>query len=501
LISVIMGYSLNWLLDNREYPTIAITLIIGIGLRGLHLADGAHYHILGADSYHFHYLARQILNGSGPALEHSGLSYPVAWLGSFTSLYFASCCVPILLYIGGSLVIYYGSKYLFSPGVALGAVMSYTCIPLSVLTTAAGYLDRDGLTVIILTIIVIGWYKLRARPILALGCLVIMIEILTVYWSNTARWVVITIMIGLVMSVWVTEIYYKKRSPTGSSKDLLIRRQGVPVLIALGMSAGIGVLGSIQGIHNFHHLAAENLTGSNGIVEMSPATPAHFIIFYTYTIITGFIGAWVMVARRLTVDIMILTWLLGIMAGGLIAQRLLILTVPAMAIISGVGLAEICKVAASLMGGPEGKRIRAAAAALVFLVFLGIGWQSYRLGSVDRMAPGETWLEALGYLKDNTAEDAKVLTHWGYGYWIKDLAGRDPVAAGGPRYAEEVERICRAADPQEIYDIMAALGADYLVIEMDRVEGEGLWRSPALVSYGGIRILSIPSEQITNSAE
>ena len=83
-------------------------------------------------------------------------------------------------------------------------------------------------------------------------------------------------------------------------------------------------------------------------------------------------------------------------------------------------------------------------------------------------AANNSWQDALIYLRDNTSEEAVVMSWWDYGYWILDLAERRPVVDNG-FYAYDLERLqdiglayC-TTETSEAVQVMQKYGADYLV--------------------------------------
>ena len=70
------------------------------------------------------------------------------------------------------------------------------------------------------------------------------------------------------------------------------------------------------------------------------------------------------------------------------------------------------------------------------------------------------------YLRDNTPEKDVIMSFWDYGYWILDIADRQPVVDNG-RHPENADRdialVYVTADDSEAVRIMRKYKADYLV--------------------------------------
>jgi len=466
----------RWLTRGHDVRFLLVVILLGIGLRLIHLIDTSHYHILGADSYYFHYLAKQALVGESTRLTGSGLVHPLAWLADVSSLYIASCVVPVFVYIVGCVGVWFGVGRLYSRSVAVGAVVSYTIIPLSILITAAGYLDRDGGTVVLMVALVLGWYSLRSRTILSFFWALIIIEVISIYWSPVTRWVPIAMVSALAITYYAA---HKERYKIDSFVGLS--------LMACVVSAAIGVI--VDGLGTTSTVgstAIEGISGDTHIVELSHATPAHLLVMYSYALVTGIVGGIMMARRRAPEDLMVLVWLAGTLIIGMVIQRVLILAIPAGVIVSGIGLVVIYQETRKMLQDLRARTVYVAVAGVIGLVLAFTGWQAYHLSSVDRMAPNSDWQDALRYLRENTNPDAKVLSHWGYGYWIQDLADRKPAAAGGPRYESEMETICSATKCHNVKDVMENLQTDYLILDTRHVDGDyvcsGIWFGDVVIT-------------------
>mgnify|MGYP001134821661 CR=1 FL=1 len=121
---------------------------------------------------------------------------------------------------------------------------------------------------------------------------------------------------------------------------------------------------------------------------------------------------------------------------------------------------------------------------LLFLLFISSFLFAYSLGSSPRVAANNDWHDALIYLKDNTPEEAVIMSWWDYGYWILDLAERTPVVDNG-FYGYDRERLqdvglayC-TTDASKAVQVMQKYGADYLVFS--EVEIKIL---PAITEFG-----------------
>lgn len=113
--------------------------------------------------------------------------------------------------------------------------------------------------------------------------------------------------------------------------------------------------------------------------------------------------------------------------------------------------------------------------ALIFLsVSVALPW-SYYLGAGRATAADNDWCDALAYLKDNTPQDAVIMTWWDYGYWIVDIAERIPVVDNGGLYSKSGARLrdigiayC-ATEASQAAQIMQKYGASYLIFSRGEI--------------------------------
>ncbi len=136
---------------------VAITAFI----RLLHLANPAHYYILSQDSHFFHWQAGRLLAGdSVPMAWHGGLTYPLAYGARMRQLHLwrdgrrrphgGGKLLPPAIGVAGMLVMYWGVGRLYGRRAALGAAFLWAVLGYVYWTQAGGYLDRDGLSMVLL---------------------------------------------------------------------------------------------------------------------------------------------------------------------------------------------------------------------------------------------------------------------------------------------------------------------------------------------------------------
>jgi dolichyl-diphosphooligosaccharide--protein glycosyltransferase len=127
----------------------------------------------------------------------------------------------------------------------------------------------------------------------------------------------------------------------------------------------------------------------------------------------------------------------------------------------------------------------AAQILLVGLIFLSVYIslpRAYHQGSGRLVAPQNDWYESLIYLKEETPEDAIIMTWWDYGYWILDIAERTPVVDNGYRPEEilrDIAQVYCTDQDSEAIEVMRKYGASYLVLSLYETDILG-----TIASYG-----------------
>jgi len=76
------------------------------------------------------------------------------------------------------------------------------------------------------------------------------------------------------------------------------------------------------------------------------------------------------------------------------------------------------------------------------------------------------WLDAMEWLKTNTAEDAVIASWWDYGYWITTLGERKSLADNATIDSLQIKRIAQMllSPPDLSWEILQELDADYVLV-------------------------------------
>ncbi len=502
---------------------LGVVAAYAVFMRCVHLLDPDHYYILSADSHFFHWQAERLLSGDSiPMTWHSGLTYPLVWLAkaiSFVSsmapedaLILAGKLIPPILGVVSVVVVYLAASRMYNRRVGLWSAFGWAALSYACFVQAAGYLDRDGLSILLLMTGVFVFYfsrewsfSIAGRDVgWAAGALAVLaIEgLLVLEWLWLGAILLLAILTGFVIvEVAVDVLLHLIQTPTegrpatASAKDYMtgaiaaVRRSSwrPPVLI-LGVSLVVGAVK--PGIPSMYAMAAtlvrDMVSGATGVSELQPMT-AEDLFSYGFLIIPILIGLYVMVTRHSRGDVLCLGWFASLFVLGLFANRMFIYAAPAISVICGVGLASLFSFERArksalhiatdmgILTLPSPRVLRMCAAMLVLLLsLLGSTIWAYHLGTGRMTAADNEWQEALAHLKENTPQDSVVMSWWDSGYWILDMADRKPVVDNGyygwdQQRLEDVGLAYCTSDPSEAARIMDKYGADYLVFSRGEV--------------------------------
>lgn len=81
--------------------------------------------------------------------------------------------------------------------------------------------------------------------------------------------------------------------------------------------------------------------------------------------------------------------------------------------------------------------------------------------------------EAYGWLRENTPEDAKIMSWWDYGYQITAMANRTILVDNNTWNNTHISRVgqAMASDEEHAYEIMKELDVDYVLVIFGGVIG------------------------------
>jgi asparagine N-glycosylation enzyme membrane subunit Stt3 len=492
-------------------PLIVVSAL-AFGIRWLRLGvANNHYYLYSPDSYFWHWLAQRVMAGEGPPPPghpgmnpgmnytiHSGLAYPLAYIGKAASAMFnltpaesvalAAKLFPPILAVVTLIVIYVAISRIWGRRVALFSALASALMYLSILVTVAGYIDRDGMSALLLLTGVLIFYFLKGYRVcigkinvgwLLTGCGVLVVEgLLYLEWGLVGAGLLVLVL--LVYAVLRSARWYMAMldSEPNAGRRILaaVRKLEWP---ALGFIACVNI--AAAGL--YHHEAAYYLKDMWGIIRASGqpvagGTAAEVvgltfpdIIAFQFFLIPMALGLYSAWKRKDDASILFSGWFVvfGIMS--LFAWRYLLYAIPAMCIIAGLGLGYLWE---WRRRGNFPLTRTLVVAVLLILILAASFRQAALLNAQAEATPDQDWQQALTYLRESTPPNAIIMSQWSPGYWILDLGQRRPFVDNGyygidPGRLRDVALAYLATDPSDAAQIMAKDGTDYLIFSTDDV--------------------------------
>jgi len=486
----------KWVLLLSIAAVVAVVLLI----RFLHLFDSNYYFIVSPDSYYFHWLAGRVMAGQGPPLDstagglaiytlHSGLAYPLAYfsegvssvfgLSSADALALVAKILPPVIGVISAILIYLFATRVSSRRVGLLAALTWALMLNPVVLGSAGFLDRDGLSMLLFMSGAFLFYlsgvwhiKVWDRDAgwLIGGVGVLVAEVLLyLEWS----------FVGVVLLLAVITAYCVARFVIGylygidSEPDLRRRLAAAMRTINWRAFGFIIVVNAVAAGLNFHQLHSwyqfaywivwprfgETTAEEQGL---SLGDLSSYQLFLIPMAVAMYL-AW---RRRTESSIFFSSWFIVLLLLAIYSKRILLYAAPAACLLSGVGLAFLWD---WVQGGLYRTFKRLGMVVLLGLALVLCFSSAASFAQVPGMSPDREWQGALAYLRrDETPRDSIIVSNWGWGYWILDLGQRKPLVDNG-YYGYDGERLrdvgiaYSTTDPAEAAQILRKYGASYLV--------------------------------------
>jgi len=421
--------------SNRGCDIIRVVFVALVGLgvvfRLLHLF-GSHYPLLGTDSYYFHAEANRLADGGSVGVDGSGLIYPVAYLPS------AAYWLPLVIFGLSALLMYrFAVKFLPRWG-ALACVGAYAILPQSVILTAAGNIDRDGVVTLLTAMAVMIFWQTKDKYPDIFGSMMVcgVSMVITFLWVDIGRWVLLGTCVAVFLSLIVTRSINDMKRPAVSI--------GIVAVITVVVSL---VTGEYTGTINATERYAELNTG---IAETNELTLAHVLSCYGFLMIFVVMGL-IMVVKSRQEYFMVAVWFLVVFAVAVISQRLLVFAVFPASILAGIAVYRSVEfICGAEVEQPIKNRVMAILCGFLAVVMVFTGWQASQIGGLRGMAPDAGWVEALDRLqKESSGVVACYPDQW---KWVYYWLGQRPVRLddewdyaivpfnrSNPVYADEVD--------------------------------------------------------------
>ena len=498
---LIAGWSVGFFRQRSVWIALAILAAGAFCLRCLHLLDPNHYFIISPDSYFFHWVAGRVMEGQGPppgASEtnyflHSGLAHPLAYISKAVSFVFnvpsaealELVCkfLPPVLGVISLILVYMVAVKLYNRRVGLFSAFAWALMIQAIFIGAGGYLDRDGLNVLLMMIgafafyFSVGWrLVLGGKDIgwLAVGLAILALEaMLFLQWHIIGAALLLAI-IGIYAAVQILRgIIISRQSKPGIGLISAFTARGISWrALAVIISGNIVVIVAVwtwnpNQIESWFRLAIDMFIakGEGGGVQELQGISLRDLLIYSFFLVPMAVALYQTWKRPNNAAILLWCWFLLMLILSLFAKRNLIYGVPAACLLSGIGLAFIWEWRAR--GGLQTMKKVSAVALILVMVFVSF-ISATSLGTAGALAPDTDWLDGLDYLRNETPADAVIMTQWGWGYWILDLGQRTPVVDNGyygrpSSKLSDVALVYMTTSAVEAVRLMEKYGADYFI--------------------------------------
>lgn len=471
-------------------------------LRCLRLFYSGTYSIFNPDSYFFHWVGQRVMAGEGaPAgtsgvnyTLHSGFAYPASYmakalgfafhLSPANSLELVFKFLPPAIGVISIVLLYLFLARSLNNRVAFFAALTWALLFNALFMGAAGNLDRDALTVLLLMVGAMSFYLSRSWKLnigkrdvgwIISGFSVLLVQAL-LYLEWGLQGAVFLVAIIFVYSVLKLVLEYSsllEKEPNVMRRIAIASRRSdlrAFVLVAVISLVAAGLF-SHQSAGTFDlivRLIQGRLSGPQafGASEEQGLSFRDVIGFQFFLVPIG-LGLYLAWKQRNDTVVFFAGWFVSFLILSLLVYRVIILAVPAACVVSGVGLASLW----GTMASRDSRDLWKQLGILVILILLVL-ISSASAASLNRnnyiLTPDKDWQEALVYLRANTPEDAVIMSQWSYGYWILDVAQREPFIDNG-YYGYTGDRLkdvglaYSSTDPSEAAEIMAKRGTEYLV--------------------------------------
>ncbi len=474
-------------------------------LRCLRLFDSSTNYIYNPDSYFFHWLAQRVtvgeaapssISGSNYTL-HSGFAYPAAYIAKALSFAFHLSpadslelvwkFLPAAIALISMMILYFAVAKLLGRRVAVFSVLTWALFGEAIFIGAAGNLDRDALSVLLLMVGAMLFCLSRSWRLnignrdvgwMVSGLSVLLVQVLLyLEWSIVGAAMLLAII--LVYSVLKLLLEYSsllEKEPNVKQRIATALRKSdlrTFVLVATVNLAAVGLQYHQSGavINTVVGIVKGRFTGqfiwNKAYTSEEQGLSFQDLIGFQFFLILMGLGIYLAWKRRNDVMVFFAGWLASFLIVSLFSYRVIIDAVPAICVVSAAGLASLWGIMGSRNGRDLWKQL--AILVMVVLLFLIPSVSAARLNQSSYvMAADKDWQQALAYLRENTPQDAVIMSQWSYGYWFLDVAQRRPFVDNG-YYSYTIDKLhdvglaYYTSNPSEAAAIMAKDGATYLV--------------------------------------
>lgn len=526
------------------YISLVCIAVYACLVRCLHLLNRDYYYVISPDSYVFQWQARHVLEGEPIRYSwHGGLTYPLAYIAKGVNLAIgvpvekaldcACIFVPLILGLVTMLLLYLIVSRIYGRRIALLAAFSMAAAAPVWYIQAPGYLDRDGLSLILIIAGAFIYYLLKDWHIQLHGfdagwivgfTAVLGIEVLLyLEWVWLGPVILLAILCGAYMMEFIGDLWRRvvpvlmkpgldlmeiPGKMLAAVPSVMKASNWRPLLLLLGVS---GLAATASGWSQITSIGLQTvrdaLRGGSTVEELQGMSVGDFLQ-YSVLLLAIVLGLFIVFKRWRRQDWFIVGWFVTLLALGLFARRIFLYAGPSACVLSGIGLADLLEPQGIKLSWAEVQMIRldeklllryvaVAAGVVIILASMALSFAAgYYAVSQPLVAANNDWEEAMFYLRDHTPPEAIVMTQWSYGYWILDLAERKPVVDNGfwtENENKDIALVYTATDISEAVRVMEKYGADYVVFSrVDYVLLPTITKDAFGESYGDSK--SIPKE-------
>lgn len=377
-------------------------LAAGVGIRLWHLT-GSHYPLLGPDSYYFAWLAEQ---DNIPVLK-SGLAY------TMKAMPWSEYILPVVFYVALSMLIYVFVCKHWGVRAALISLVVAAILPECALLTSAGWVDRDGLVLLITStavVITLSSYRIwiRAAVVIALAVFV------GVFWVPLGVIILSLLCIGAATAKYMISDRQRDRY------DYLNYTISASAFLAVIIGISCANPGTVDSVSRY-------IGYNSGISEVSGMSIATTVQVYGMLLPIVVIGAWKALRAYRTDRILPVMgfWLIAVAISAILAQRMLLFAIYPAVVVASVLIDSVFSwVKDQPVSLGKKRAVLAFLGCVAAITIVATVYQDTRQHQYRHMVASASWVDACEYLEQYS--DAEIVCHWNYGKWVQYLAKKRP---------------------------------------------------------------------------
>jgi asparagine N-glycosylation enzyme membrane subunit Stt3 len=495
---LVLGGVGSFVRRNIWWILAGLLVLWAVFIRYEHVLDHNYYYMLSPDSHFFHWRAVRLAVGEGPPLDtlpnalplyttHIGLAGALTYLSKGAQLVFhmspdvaidfACKVLPLVLGVVFLATVFIVAYKFCGRRVGMFSAFAWAGMAYGVFTFASGFVDREGLSSLLIMVGVFSFYvskywniKIQGRNMgWLLGGVVVLVAEILLYleWDLQGS----VLLFAIILAYFVLRVavgYWNNRNIEPERARLIAALREAnwmtfAFILAVNCLAAVAMYSQMAGaiafirvyvtgvaaqeVAEYRRLTLGDLFGLH--LWWIPMAIGVFLAFRKRTDYLLFIALWFVITLGISLFVARLQWFMGAPA----------------ALLAGVGLDFLW----GRTGAISLKSLKTlGVVALLFLVAVLAIIQGAGLQKSLVMAADTQWQGALSYLRDDTPASAVVASNWSYGYWILDLGQRKPFVDNGfygydSDRLRDVARIYAATDDAEAVAILKARGVDYIV--------------------------------------